>query len=162
MQRHKSVLHWQLRNPLLVNTSNLFSSQRKLEQEPGKQDGDTTTRQRGCVRGDHTARHQTLLARDWASCSPTAPSPGPNGADWSHFTAGPMQPAEQNRAELVAQGPKAQFKDQSMLCCWQPGERGGTFNIHKPLSDTEASIEYVLKYWLLGLKNTSVHDRNAP
>lgn len=91
-------------------------------------------------------------ARDWAVSSPTAPSPGPNGADWLHFTTGPMQPAEQNRAELVAQGPEAHYKDQSMLSCWQPGEQGGTFTTHKPLSDTEASFKYLLKYWLLGFK----------
>lgn len=91
-------------------------------------------------------------ARDWAVCSPTAPGPGPNGADWSHFTTGPMQPAEQNRAELVAQGPEAHYKDQSMLCCWQRWEQGGTFTTHKPLSDTEASFKYLLKCWLLGFQ----------
>lgn len=69
-------------------------------------------------------------SRDWAVWSPTAPSPDPNGADWSHFTTGPMPPAEQNRAELVAQGPEAHYKDQSMLCCRQPGEQGGTFTTH--------------------------------
>lgn len=92
--------------------------------------------QQGSVAAFPVTRHQTLLlrpipgdqllggtARDWAVWSPTAPSPGPNGADWSHFTTGPMQPAEQNRAELVAQGPEAHYKDQHavLLAAWRAG-----------------------------------------
>lgn len=40
-------------------------------------------------------------------------------------------------------------RDQSSLCCWQPGEQGGTFTTHKALSDAQAST-YQFKQWLLG------------
>ncbi|CAB1416678.1 unnamed protein product [Pleuronectes platessa] len=41
------------------------------------------------------------------------PVPGPDGADRSYFTTGLTQPAEQNKAELVARGPEAHCRDQS-------------------------------------------------
>lgn len=72
----------------------------------------------------------------------TAPSSGAKDADWSHFTAGPMQPTEENSTELVAQGPEAHFKDQSMEGCWQPESREemslyiNLFWTHKPASSS--------------------------
>lgn len=134
--------------------------------ERGKQARDTTTtRQCGCIPSRLTTKQQTLLAptnpwdqllggttRNWAIWFPKAPSPGPNGADWSHFTTGPMQPAEQNKdlnkAELVAQSPEAHYKDQRTLCCLRPGEQGGqegTLTAHKPLSETVTSFKYSFK-----------------